>query len=303
MRGKRFIAAAGGAAIVAIVAAGATMAQWRDDNPVIRIGMVAGVDPVATRARTDPFRAYLARRLGVDVEIFLSNGYSALISGQLTGRFHAAFLSASAFASASVTCGGCLEPAVVPTTLDGEQGFHSVLVVRAGSDISEAAGLPGLRLTVSAVDSISGRLLPLALFAEAGIDVGAIALVPVQSPAQAIQLMLLGEADAALGWSSLNGEQASGYSRGVLRQLVDTGRLDMSEIAIIWTSPLIPYGPLAVMSDLPAGLKSELSDAMVEMAGLDAEALVAVNGALGGAYVAATADLFQPLTRLADPGS
>lgn len=299
MLSRRFLPAL--IAVGAIGAAGAALAQWQDENPVIRIGMVAGVDPAATRTRTDPFREYLRERLEIDVEIFLSNDYPALISGQLTGRYHAAFLSASAFVSANAACNDCLEPVAIPTTPDGEAGFHAVLIVPAGSAISDAAGLPGTRLAVSAEDSVSGRLLPLALFAEDGIDVDAIRLVEAGSPAEAIGLMLAGEADAALAWSSLAGDIALGYSRGALRQLVDEGRLDMNAIAIVWSSPQIPYGPLAIAAELPAELKSALTDAMVEMAGLDPEALFAVNGALGGAYVAASADLFAPLRLLADP--
>lgn len=296
---QRFLAALTAAG--AIAAADIAVAQWQDENPVIRIGMVTGIDPVATRARTDPFRDYLEERLGVDVEIFLSNDYSALISGELTGRFHAAFLSASAFASANVACNDCLEPVAIPTTPEGEEGFHAVLVVPAGSEITDPAGLPGMRLAVSAEDSVSGRLLPLALFAADGIDIDTIQLAQTDSPAEAVGLMLAGEADAALAWSSLGGDVALGYSRGVLRQLVDEGRLDMNAIAIVWSSPLIPYGPLAIAAELPAELKAALTDAMIEMAGLNPEALVAVNGALGGAFVAASPDLFAPLRLLTDP--
>lgn len=288
------------AALGAIAAAASAFAQWQDDHPVIRIGMLAGVNPAATRTRTDPFRDYLEERLEVEVEIFLSNDYAALISGQLTGRYDAAFLSASAFASANAACNDCLEPVAIPTTPDGEEGFRAVLIVPAGSAITDAAGLPGMRLAVSAEDSVSGRLLPLALFAEDGIDVDAIQLVTADSPAEAVSLVLAGEADAALAWSSLNGDVTLGYSRGVLRQMVDEGRLDMNAITIVWSSPLIPHGPLAIGADLPGELKSALTDAMIEMAGLDPDALFAVNGTLGGAFVAASADLFAPLRLLAD---
>jgi phosphonate transport system substrate-binding protein len=286
-------------ALLLLLAAPA-LAQWRVDNPVIRIGMIAGADVTASRGRAEPFRAYLEQALDDDVELFFANDYAALIAGQLTGRFHAAFLSATAFAAANLTCNACLEPAAIPTTFDGEEGFYSILVVPAGSGIADATGLPGARLAVSAPDSVAGRLLPLALFAEVGIDVSAIELVAIDSPDAAIELMLAGGADAALAWSSLAGDQATGYSRGVLRQLVDEGRVAMADLRVAWTSPLIPYGPLAVRTDLPAEMRAELSAAMVAMAAADPDALLAVNGALGGAFVAPPADIFQPLMLLVD---
>jgi phosphonate transport system substrate-binding protein len=282
----------------ALLFAGAALAQWQTEYPVIRIGMMAGSDPAATRARTEPFRDYLENRLGTDVEVFLSIDYAALISGELTGRFEAAFLTATAYASATAACGGCIEPVVIPTTVDGEEGFHSILIVPAGSVIAGPDRLPGARLAVSAADSIAGRLIPLALFAEAGIDVGAIELVTADSPAEAIGLMLAGEADAALGWASMRGAENEGFTRGVLRQLVDEGLIDMADVDIVWTSPLIPHGPLTVRTDLPEDLKSDLRAAMAALAEADPDALLAVNGILGGAFVAATPELFEPLLLL-----
>lgn len=284
-----------------IVLAAPALAQWRVDNPVIRIGMLAGPDVAASRNRAEPFRLYLEQALRDDVELFFANDYSALIAGQLTGRYHAAFLSATAFAAANVTCNDCLEPAAIPTTPDGEDGFYAIMVVPAGSTISGPAGLPGKRLAVSAEDSVTGRLLPLALFAEEGIDLSTIELVVVDSPDAAVELTLAGGADAALAWSSLSGDQAAGYSRGVLRQLVDDGRASMADLTLAWTSPLIPYGPLAVLANLPEDMKAELTAAMVAMAGADFDALLAVNGTLGGAFVAPPADVFLPLKLLAGP--
>jgi phosphonate transport system substrate-binding protein len=301
MRGRGIHLALVGFGLASLVA-GAALAQWQNEHPVIRIGMVTGGDPAAKRARTEPFRAYLEERLGADIEIFLSNDYAALISGELTGRFQAAFLTATAFSSATAACGGCIEPIVIPTTANGEEGFHAILVVPAGSSIAGVEGLPGARLAVSAGDSIAGRLLPLALFAEVGIEIDAIELVTAASPAEAIDLMLAGEADAALGWSSMRGAESEGFTRGVLRQMVDEGRIGMADVDIVWTSPLIPHGPLTVRADLPDDLKADLRAAMTELAEVDPDALLAVNGVLGGAYVAAAPELFAPLLLLVGAG-
>ena len=287
------------AALVALAMShGLAVAQWQEQYPVLRIGMVTGVDPAATRARAAPLADYLTERLGVDIEILLTNDYQALISGQLTDRFHATFLTASAFASANDICGNCLEAAAVPTNIDGELGFYSVLIARPLGTVDDPADLPGARLAVSAEDSVAGRLLPLSLFDEDGIDVAAIELRETASPAAAVELLLADGADAALAWSSLAGDEAVGYTRGALRQLVDAGRLTMDEIAIVWSSPMIPHGPLAVAADLPAELKAEITAAMIEMANADPDALAAANGVLGGAFVEAPPDLYAPLMLL-----
>jgi phosphonate transport system substrate-binding protein len=295
---SRAVTAFAAAFVALALSQGTALAQWQEQYPVLRIGMVTGVDPAATRARAAPLAAYLEQRLGVDIEILLTNDYQALISGQLTDRFHATFLTASAFASANDICSNCLEAAAVPTNIDGELGFYSVLIARPQGAIDDPTDLPGARLAVSAEDSVTGRLLPLSLFAEDGIDVATIDIRETSSPAAAIELLLADGADAALAWSSLAGDEAAGYTRGALRQLVDAGRLTMEEIAIVWSSQLIPHGPLAIAADLPDELKADVTAAMIEMANTDPDALAAANSVLGGAFVEAPPDLYAPLMLL-----
>jgi phosphonate transport system substrate-binding protein len=286
------------AGLILLVAAQTASAAWRDDYPVLRIGMVAGVDATETRGRAEPFRAYLEDSLGVSVELFVANDYPALVSGQLTGRFQATFLSAASFAAASAACNACVEPLVAATSSEGDEGFYAVLVVPTGSAIVGPADLPGARLAVSAEDSIAGRLLPLALFAADGVDVPAIQLVNSDGPAAAMAHLLAGEADAALAWIGTSGDPALGYDRGVLHQLVADGTLAMDAIDIVWTSPLIPNGPLTVSADLPEDLKADLTAAMTEMATAAPDALAAVGG--GAGFAAVTAERYQPLQLLTE---
>ncbi len=282
-----------------ILCAAPASAAWRDDYPVLRVGMVAGINPAETRGQAEPFRAYLETKLGVPVELFVANDFAALISGQLTGRFHATLLSASAFAAASAACNACVVPIVAPTTAEGDAGFRAVLVVPAGSAIASPADLGDARLAISPEDSVAGRLLPLALFAQDGVDLSAITLVPSDNPAAAMAHLLAGEADAALAWVGASGDPALGYDRGVLHQLIADGTLTMDQIAVIWTSPLIPNGPLVLSADLPDDLKADFTDAMTAMANEDGDALAAAGGGTG--FTAVTAEQYQPLMLLTEP--
>ncbi len=293
-RAKRLLIAV----LLLLVTMPVASAAWRDDYPVLRIGMVGGAIPADTRTRAEPFRAYLEAELGVAVELFVANDYSALISGQLTGRFQATFLSATAFAAASSACNACVEPLVTATTAEGDRGFYAVLVVPAVSAIAGPADLAGTRLAVSPEDSLAGNLLPLALFAEAGVDLSAVTLVASAGPEDAVAHLLAGEADAALAWTGTTGDPALGYDRGVLHQLVGDGTLTMDQVAIVWTSPLIPNGPLAIAADLPADLKAALAAAMTDMAKGNPDALAAANGGTGFAAVAA--DDYAPLLLLTE---
>jgi phosphonate transport system substrate-binding protein len=299
MRSKRSAAALARAAFLAVIALspGAVAQDWREAVPVLRVGLLTGGNQAYVSARVEPFRSYLAARLGIGVEIVPASDYPALIRAQMTSNLHAAFLSATAFAVASVACDQCVEPLAVPTA-DGEPGYYAILVTAAGSPIDGPEDLPGRRLAVSAADSLAGRLLPLSLFADAGIAAASLTLVERDSPEAAMAALLAGEADAALAWSSLAGDRAAGFSRGVLTQMVTAGALVMDQVAIAWTSPLIAYGPLAVQAMLPAELKSALAEAMVTMLEADPAAYAAVDRDYGGGFVPGTTEMFAPLFAL-----
>lgn len=280
-----------------LLAATPATAQWREDIDTLRIGFVAGADAGYALARAEPLRLELEARLGVRVDFTAEPGYAALIDRQVAS-LDAAFLSASAFAQASLLC-GCVEPLAIPLAPDGTSGYHAILVVGAASAIATVADLAGVRLAVSAPDSVAGRLLPLRLFAEEGVaeaDLGA--LVERDSPVAAIEALLAGEADAALAWSSLTGAAAAGYDRGTLTDMVAAGTLAMDGVRIAWTSPLVPYGPLSVHADLPPDLKADLFAALQGIAEAAPEALAAIPGYLGGGFATGNEAMFAPLEGL-----
>lgn len=288
----------GAAFAVLLAAAYPAAADWRQDHPVIRIGLVAGLNPTLRRVEAEPFRAYLQARLSQPVELVMTADYRALVDAQVNSFVHMSFLSAAAFTAASASC-GCVEPLAVPTAASGATGFHAVLAVRADGPIRSLADMRGARLAVTGADSVAGRLVPMQAFAEAGLGETDFARVlETGSPEQAMAALLAGEADAALAWSSLRGEAAAGYSDGVLAKMVADGTLDMGSIRLAWTSPLIPYGPAAVRSALPEELKDALRRALLGVADMDPAALDAIDRSGGGGFAVIDTAAYAPLLPL-----
>jgi phosphonate transport system substrate-binding protein len=142
-------------------------------------------------------------------------------------------------------------------------------------------------------------------FAEAGIDPTAYfsKIVETSDPEMAISALLADQADLAVAWSSLSGDRSAGYSFGALARLVAEGGLSMDQIRIVWQSPLIPFGPHAIRSDLPDELKTLLSRALRDMAAENPVALDAVDRFGGRGFVAADADLYAPIAALIAPSA
>ena len=275
--------------------------DWREEVKVLRVGFLSTGEPATTAIRLEPFRAYLEGRVGIPVELVPAATYEALIDSTIDDHVHYAIHSATSFAIAEQAC-DCVEPLAVPAAYDGSTGFHSVLLVRADSPLRTLTDVRGKRIALSAEDSIAGRLLPLAELAGEGIDPDShfSEVVTMPGPEAAVIAVLSGTADVAVGWSSLAGDPATGYSFGLLTRMVIDGRLPVGAVRVIWQSSLIPFGPHAVSVDLPSELKLLLADALFDMAFTAPDVLEAVDrsGFGGGGFVAIDPGAYAALEAL-----
>ena len=126
-----------------------------------------------------------------------------------------------------------------------------------------------------------------------GVTVNRLCGSGMQAFADAARLIGNGEADLVVAWSSLTGDRSAGYSFGILNTLVAEGGLAMDQIRVVWQSPLIPFGPHAVRSDLPDDLKPLVAEALLAMASESPAALDAVDRFGGLGFVAADAALYE----------
>jgi len=280
------------------------LADWRDDMKALRIGFLSSGTPAADIARLEPFRAYLEARIGLPVELVPATTYAALIDAEITARVPYAIHSATSFAAADAAC-QCLDPLAVASAADGSTGFYAILLARSDGPIRSLADAKGARLALTGEDSIAGRLVPMKAFAAEGIDAGTYfsAMVSAPGPEAAIAALLAGEADVAVGWSSLSGDVATGYSFGVLTRMVIDGLLSMDAVRIVWQSRLIPFGPHAVRRDMDPELKALLFDALAAMAVEAPDVLAAVDrsGFGGGGFVAVDAADYAVVAELVAP--
>jgi phosphonate transport system substrate-binding protein len=235
------------------------------------------------------------------VELVPIPTYTALIDAQATDRIQYAIHTATSYAMAAASC-RCVEPIAMPTAFDGARGFHAILVAHSGGPVATLAAARGTRLAVTGEDSVAGRLVPMTFLARDGIDPASYfsTIVQAADPVAAITALFTGQADVAVGWSSLTGEQAAGYDFGVLSRMVGDGLVSMDQLRTIWSSPLIPFGPHAVRNDVPDDVKSTMVNALTEMAGSSPDALDAVDRTTfgGGGFVAVAPDDYAVIDAL-----
>jgi phosphonate transport system substrate-binding protein len=246
----------------------------------------------------EPVAAALTVRLGRQVEILPLTSYGAMIDAQAQHRIDGGFYSASAFALSQAHC-NCLEPLVAPAAADGSMAYFATILARPGSDVDDVADLEGKTVALGADDSVGARRMQLAGLLEQGVDPGRFgAVLEVESPQDAVRLLLSGAADAAFAWSSMTGEPEVGYSRGTLAELTAGGELDMREIAVIWRSAPIAHGPLAVLNSLEDEAKREMEAYFLTLEAADPAAYDALNPYYSGGYRAVEPDDYAGLAVL-----
>lgn len=267
--------------------------------PGVKIGVVLTDRSAAAVRRLDVFRARIMEEIGVGVTMVTVKDGLALVDAIATKRVDYAILTATAYAMAVQVC-ACVEPLVVPQSTDGTSSYRSILIVRAESAAQKMTDLRGKSLAAADARSVAGRAFPFTVLSGSGYEPSAFfdRIETTRGPESAVQMLLAGKVDAAIGWSTVEGDVATGYSRGTLRDLVQKKQLAMKDIRIVWQSPPIPHGPHAVRADMPDEQKALLRDALLNMRDQDPDAYDAISPEYGGGFVDVGAAAFDPLIPL-----
>jgi phosphonate transport system substrate-binding protein len=267
----------------------------------LRIGLLGGENTSSRLARYDAFQHLLQEKLGVPVKMYPAADYAGVMQAMAAGQLDLAEFSPSAFAGAWLDC-HCIEPIVVPQEKDGTIFYISVMITRADSGITSLDQMKGHSLAWADPNSASGYLIPSATMKAAGIDLTDGAYFSHTGFAggheQGIIAVLNKQYDAAVTWTSGQGDIAQGFSRGALRGMVDRGMLKMSDVAIIWKSGKIPNGPWGLRSALPADLKAAFTAFMLDLPVSHKDIYDQIEQGSGVGYQKATLDLYQDIIAL-----
>lgn len=220
----------------------ASAGDHTDGGGVFKIGLVSPDGKVAVEGLS-AIKGGFARVLGRPVEVMVARDYAALVEAQADGRVDYAVHTTVSFAAASLRC-DCVRAIVAPSLTNGAIGFRSVLVERATDELPH----PG-EVAIGPADSISSRLVPMALYPEADDARFRSRLVEVDTLSNAEKLFQAGEVSGFFGWIwawPQQTEEPDGGSSARLHQ----GGIAMEELAISWQSPPIRFGPHAVRKEL-----------------------------------------------------
>lgn len=252
-----------------------------------RIGLLGGENEADRLANNECLIQRYETLLGVPVKLFPAADYAGVIEGLLGGTLDYAELGSSGYAAVYLDNPDAVEPFATTIQTDGATGYHSVMVSRADSDIATLDEMKGKSLGFADPNSTSGYLIPSVSLPEQGYVIedffGATSFSGGHE--QNILAVLNGDVDGGVTWTSGVGEWEEGFTSGNLRKMVDKGLLDMNDLKLLWTSPLIPNGPVVLRTSLPQDIKDKVIESAMAMPKDDPECFY---NAQGGEYAGFT---------------
>ncbi|MHA6691443.1 phosphonate ABC transporter substrate-binding protein [Devosia sp. A449] len=249
--------------LLASVALSMSTAAFAQDVSVLRIGLDGGENESDQIRRSECVAEPLKAATGVsEVQFFPSPDYNGVIQGLLGGTIDIAIMGASSYAAIYLQDPNAVDPVLTTKQDDGSTGYHTIMVARADSGITDLASTKGKKLGFADPDSTSGFLVPnVALPVDLG---GPIAdfygSTGFGGGHENLVLGVLdGTWDVGTTFGSGQGEFSEGYTSGNLRIMVDKGLLDMDDLVEVWQSPIIPNGPLMVSNKLSDEMKAKVT--------------------------------------------
>lgn len=227
--------------------------------------------PGENRQQFEPLFTELAQAVDLSAEVTVTEDWVGISEALRSGTLDAAWLGPWGYVLAQHNTPEI--EAIATVEYQGKPFYYSVLLARAEAPfdtleeaIAQSQQGEKLKLSLADVGSTSGWLIPTAEFQSRGVDPKTVFDYNegASHAAQAIAVMS-GQVDIA-----------SDYDRN-LDVLASTGRIDRSQLKIIWQSDPLPNDPIAVRGGLPAELKTGLQQALVNLSPERAATLLPEN--------------------------
>ncbi|MEM9279989.1 MAG: phosphate/phosphite/phosphonate ABC transporter substrate-binding protein [Pseudomonadota bacterium] len=233
-------------------------------QPEFRIGFLGDEAAQDILTRNACLQEYIEKAYKVPAKMFTFKDYAGTLESLLGGNLDYAWLGSSGYAGVYLEDANAVEPIMTRMQPTGDTGYFSVMVARKDSGIESLEDTKGKKLGFADPNSTSGYLIPsieLEEQVEGGIEAYYASADFMGGHENGVLGVLNGDVDVAVTWVSGVGEWDEGYSSGNLRKMVDKGILNMDDIVQVWSSKLIPNGPIVMPKKLP----QEAKDVMLGM--------------------------------------
>jgi phosphonate transport system substrate-binding protein len=241
------------------------VADSRENPDVIRVALLPDENAATIIQNAEPLKAYLAERLGREIEIIVTTDYSSMIEAARFGRIEVAYFGPLSYVLAKSRAPE-LEPFAVGVA-NGSPTYRSILIATESGPVHSYADVRGKPFAFGDQASTSSHLAPRTVLAKAGL-----------TGDEDYEVVHLGKHDAVARAVAAGQVPAGGLSEEIFKVLVEDGRLDAAKVRILGHSDPIPNYPMVMQGYLDGALKDSIRAAFLELDDAEILSLFRVEG-------------------------
>lgn len=240
--------------------------------------------------RWGPIMAQLEKDLGIKVKSVTATDYRGTIEALKFKKAEIGHLGPKSYVEASNNNYANVEPIAQLQLANGSLGYRSCLIVHSDSDMFSPEDMAGKTFAFNDPNSTSGYLVPSAFFMmEMSVDPKKYFSKVTFSGSHEASILAVANKKAEVASTNLPD----------LQQLTREGKVPRSALRVIWVSKLIPNDPIVVRKDMPASLRSAITESLTTMKARNPEAFKEI-GAWVGNFVPADDGKYQVIRELND---
>ena len=266
--------------------------DWKKEYPKLVMGVITEENAEDREKRWKPFREYLEKEIGVEVEWREATDYAGVIEAFKAKKIQLAWFGPAAFARCHIVTDGNAVPLAAEIDKDGGFGYYGVIIVKKDSPYQNVNDLKGKKFGFADPNSTSGYQAPKYFLGEGGIDADKFfgSATFSGSHENSVKMLYDGQFDGVATWWT--NDKKSNMSR-----MEEKGMIPADGYRIIWKSPLLPSDPFTVPAWLPKDMQEAIQNALVNFHEKDNAAFKALMGS-SQRLQAVSLDDYQAVIRL-----
>jgi phosphonate transport system substrate-binding protein len=278
------------AAIGLLMLMAAAVAEAGEIPATLRVSAIPDENPTELMRIYTPFAEYLQREIGIPVQFTPVVDYAATVEGMAANKLDLVWFGGLTHVQARIRTGNT---AYAIAMREEDLKFKSVFVTNPQAKIQSLEELKGKTFAFGSAGSTSGHTMPRYFLLKAGI-------VPERDFSK---FSYSGAHDATALWVQAGRVDAGALNISVWEKLVETKKVDTSQVFVFWTTPPYVDYNWTVRGDLDKGLVDKIKQAFLKLDPSNPEHAKLLDLHRATRYVAVESeDIFKPIEEAARQG-
>ncbi|MBI3327638.1 MAG: putative selenate ABC transporter substrate-binding protein [Nitrospinae bacterium] len=257
---------------------------------VLRVSAIPDENPTELMRVYTPFAEYLQREIGIPVQFTPVVDYAATVEGMAASKLDMVWFGGLTHVQARIRTN---HTAYAIAMREEDLTFRSVFITNPQAKITSLAELKGRTFAFGSVGSTSGHMMPRYFLLQAGI-------VPERDFSK---FSYSGAHDATALLVQSGRVDAGALNIAVWEKLVETNKVETSQVFVFWTTPPYVDYNWTVRGDLDKGLVEKITQAFLQLSRSNPEHAKLLDLHRATRYVPVESeDIFKPIEEAARQG-